>query len=120
MGFNTGVARNNDSNMNIISSSRASFVSQIIVVIFSIIFTATAFYFTTKSDISNLYIISKSNTKNIEELTKSVSYLTTRNELLSTQPTVFQSQIADMNERINRIENKQDQIYQILLDMKNK
>ena len=44
----------------------------------------------------------------------------TKNEPLSTQPTVFKNQIDDMNERISRIEKKQDQIKILLTKPTNK
>lgn len=95
-------------------------IGQIAVIIVAIAVTSITFYFTTKSDISNLYQISSSNTKNIEELTKSVNILTTRTEILSNQPTSTQKQMDDMNKRMDRIEVKQDQIYEILINMQNR
>jgi hypothetical protein len=95
-------------------------LGQLAVIIVAIVGTALTFYFTTKSDIRNLYQISNSNTKNIEELTKSVNNLTTKTEVLSNEPTSAQKQMDDMNKRMDRIEAKQDQIYEILINMQNR
>ena len=96
---------------------RKGILGQIAIVIITVIGTAITFYFTTKSDIKHLYELSNSNTKNIEELTKSVNNLTTKTEILSNEPTSTQTQMDDMNKRMDRIEAKQDQIYEILLNM---
>ena len=92
-------------------------LGQIAVIIVTVIGTSITFYFTTKSDIKHLYELSNSNTKNIEELTKSVNNLTTKTEILSNEPTSTQKQMDDMNKRMDRIEVKQDQIYEILINM---
>lgn len=95
-------------------------LGQLAVIIIAVIGTGITFYYTTKSDIKHLYEISNSNAKNIEELTKSVNNLTTKTEVLSNEPTSTQKQMDDMNKRMDRIEAKQDQIYEILINMQNR
>lgn len=82
------------------------------------------FYYNTRSSIVDLTKSDAAQTEQIGKLAMSVSELTayvselnTKTAVISTAPDNLNKQIQDLNQRMARVENQQDKMYEILIDL---
>ena len=96
---------------------KKAFLGQAVVILMAVGVTWVTFYFTTKYDIQALYTITGSNTEHIELLRNSQAELKTSMAVITSNPNSLQMQMDGVNQRLNRMEEKQDQMFQLLFDM---
>ncbi len=96
---------------------KKAFLGQAVVILMAMAATWITFYFTTKFDVKNLYEIVNSHSEQIHQLQTTQSELSTSVAIITTNPNSFQIQVDGMNKRLDRVEEKQDQIYQLLVEM---
>ena len=99
-------------------------IQYIVGSIFSGIVALIVFYFSTKYTIENLTVITKSHSQDIREISDSVNKInlnvakiSTKAEVNEKEPENLKEQIRSMEERMLRMEEKQDNIYNILINM---
>ena len=86
----------------------------------SALLTVVPFYFNTNSKFDEMDKIQASHTKNLEDITKVVQDLVTTSAVESTKPENLANEIKDVKKRMDRYEEKQDKILEILLEIKQK
>lgn len=98
----------------------------IIGAIFSGAVAVVIFYFTTKNNLETLMNVTQSHSKDIREISDSinklnlnVTKLSTKTDYTEKEPENIRENIKSIEDRMLRIEGKQDDIYKILINMNN-
>lgn len=82
--------------------------------------TVVPFYFNTNSKFVDISKTQDAHSKNIEDLTKVVQNLVTTSAVESTKPENLSNEINDIKKRMDRYEEKQDKILDLLIEIKQK
>ncbi len=86
----------------------------------SALLTVVPFYFNTNAKFADIEKTQDAHSKNIEDLTKVVQNLVTTSAVESTKPENLSNEINDIKKRMDRYEEKQDKILDLLIEIKQK
>lgn len=95
----------------------SAIITALIGCLLSVLLSSVAFYYNSNSKFNELFNTQKSHTKNIEDLTKTLQNLVTTTAVESTKPQSQAIEIQEIKKRMDRYEEKQDKIYEILVQI---